>query len=119
MGRVPRTVRELSGNFTVSGVWSPAYGVSNFLVVQVEKIARRVDTLKVDGLMQNLKKEVEAVSHLTRCMDAFTNNHTRLVVIVDGLDSCEQDKLLQVLDMVCLLSVSIEILTGAEGNIEK
>ena len=67
---------------------------------QVESISRQVDTLKVDGLIQMLKKEVEAVSNLTRCMDAFTNNHTRLVVIVDGLDSCEQDKLLQVLDMV-------------------
>jgi len=59
--------------------------------------------LKVDGLMQLLKKEVEAVSSLTRCMDAFTDNHTRLVVIVDGLDSCEQDKLLRVLDMVSSL----------------
>ena len=68
--------------------------------MQVESISRRVDTLKVDGMMQLLKKEVEAVSNLTRCMDAFTNNHTRLVVIVDGLDSCEQDRLLQVLDMV-------------------
>ena len=67
---------------------------------QVESISRRVDTLKVDGMMQLLKKEVEAVSNLTRCMDAFTNNHTRLVVIVDGLDSCEQHRLLQVLDMV-------------------
>jgi len=62
--------------------------------------------LKVDGMMQLLKKEVEAVSNLTRCMDAFTNNHTRLVVIVDGLDSCEQDKLLQVLDMVSLRALS-------------
>ena len=53
--------------------------------------------------MQLLKKEVEAVSNLTRCMDAFTSNHTRLVVIVDGLDSCEQDKLLHVLDMVSFL----------------
>ena len=66
----------------------------------MENISRRVDILKVDGMMQLLKKEVEAVSNLARCMDAFTNNHTRLVVIVDGLDSCEQDRLLQVLDMV-------------------
>jgi len=73
------------------------------MLSQVENIARRGDTLKVDGLMQLLKKEVEAVSSLARCMDAFTNNHTRLVVIVDGLDSCEQDKLLHVLDMVSLL----------------
>ena len=73
----------------------------------MENIARRVDTLKMDGMMPVLKKEVEAVSNLARCMDAFTNNHTRLVVIVDGLDSCEQDKLLQVLDMVRVLFVSL------------
>ena len=74
---------------------------------QVESISRRVDTLKVDGMMSLLKMEVEAVSNLTRCMDAFTNNHTRLVVIVDGLDSCEQDRLLQVLDMVSTLLLSL------------
>jgi len=76
----------------------------------VENIARRVDTLKVDGLIQLLKKEVEAVSNLTRCMDAFTNNHTRLVVIVDGLDSCEQDKLLHVLDMVSFPLTKLTVL---------
>lgn len=73
----------------------------------MEKIARRVDVLKMDGMLPLLKKEVEAVSNLTRCMDAFTNNHTRLVVIVDGLDSCEQDKLLQVLDMVSAMVIVI------------
>ena len=33
---------------------------------------------------------------MSRCMDSFLTTHTRLVVIVDGLDSCEQEKLLQV-----------------------
>lgn len=33
-------------------------------------------------------------------MDKFTDSQTRLVVIVDGLDSCEQDKVLQVLDII-------------------
>ena len=47
--------------------------------------------------MQALKKEVEMMGHMTRCMDAFLASHTRLVVVVDGLDSCEQEKLLQVL----------------------
>ena len=37
---------------------------------------------------------------MTRCMDAFLNTSTNLVVMVDGLDSCEQGKLLQVLDTV-------------------
>jgi hypothetical protein len=31
-------------------------------------------------------------------MNQFTENQTRLVVVVDGLDSCEQDKVLQILD---------------------
>ncbi len=29
---------------------------------------------------------------MVTCLDAFTGQRTRLVVIVDGLDSCEQSK---------------------------
>ena len=36
-------------------------------------------------------------------MDAFSKQQTRLVVFVDGLDSCEQDKVLRVLDAVHML----------------
>lgn len=35
---------------------------------------------------------------MVMCMDAFTCDQTRLVVIVDSMDSCEQDKVLQVLN---------------------
>jgi ankyrin repeat-rich membrane spanning protein len=35
-----------------------------------------------------------------KCLDAYSQQQTRLVVIVDGLDSCEQDKVLLVLDTV-------------------
>ena len=56
----------------------------------------RLESLKMEGFMQSLKREVEVMGQLTNCMDAFTTTHTRLVVIVDGLDSCEQEKLLQV-----------------------
>jgi KAP family P-loop domain len=38
-----------------------------------------------------------------KCLDSFTGQQTRLVVIVDGLDSCEQDKVLLVLDAVHML----------------
>ena len=58
--------------------------------------------------MQSLKREVEVMGQLTNCMDAFTTTHTRLVVIVDGLDSCEQEKLLQVY-MKAIFYVSFEI----------
>ena len=51
---------------------------------------------KIESFMQELKKEVELLGKMTRFMDACLKAHTRLVVIVDGLDSCEQEKLLQV-----------------------
>lgn len=54
----------------------------------------------MDGFMQQLKLEVDMMSRMVNCMDIFTQKQTRLVVIVDGLDSCEQDKVLQVLDIV-------------------
>lgn len=59
-------------------------------------VFHRLDSVKIEGFMQSLKREVEVISQLTACMDAFNNSHTRLVVIADGLDSCEQHKLLHV-----------------------
>lgn len=38
-----------------------------------------------------------------RCLDGFSKQQSRMVVIVDGLDSCEQDKVLLVLDTVNVL----------------
>ncbi|XP_076446294.1 kinase D-interacting substrate of 220 kDa B-like [Babylonia areolata] len=67
---------------------------------RVLKAADQVDSLKMDGFLQRLKQEVELMSRMVMCMDAFTSDQTRLVVIVDGLDTCEQDKVLQVLDTV-------------------
>ncbi len=32
---------------------------------------------------------------MVTCLDAFTGQRTRLVVVVDGLDSCEQSKVRQ------------------------
>jgi hypothetical protein len=37
---------------------------------------------------------------MAKAIDSFTQNQTRLVVIIDGLDACEQDKVLQMLDTV-------------------
>ncbi|KAL8561546.1 hypothetical protein ACOMHN_024782 [Nucella lapillus] len=67
---------------------------------RVLKAADQVESLKMDGFLQRLKHEVELMSHMVMCMDTFTSDQTRLVVIVDGLDTCEQDKVLQVLDTV-------------------
>lgn len=50
---------------------------------------------------QVLKWEVELMAKMAKTIDSFTQNQTRLVVIIDGLDACEQDKVLQMLDTVC------------------
>lgn len=42
------------------------------------------------------------MAKMAKTIDGFTQNQTRLVVIIDGLDSCEQDKVLQMLDTVCV-----------------
>lgn len=43
------------------------------------------------------------MKEMVKCMDSLSSQQTRLVVIVDGLDSCEQDKVLLVLDTVHML----------------
>lgn len=47
-----------------------------------------------------LKHEVELMSKMAKTIDGFTQNQTRMAVIIDGLDACEQDKVLQMLDTV-------------------
>lgn len=40
---------------------------------------------------------------MIKCIDNLRDQQTRLVIIVDGLDSCEQEKVLLVLDAIHLL----------------
>uniref|UniRef100_G3TCP0 Kinase D-interacting substrate of 220 kDa n=1 Tax=Loxodonta africana TaxID=9785 RepID=G3TCP0_LOXAF len=58
---------------------------------------------KKDFFVQVLKCEVELMARMAKTIDGFTQNQTRLVVIIDGLDACEQDKVLQMLDTVRVL----------------
>lgn len=52
------------------------------------------------GVLQVLKNEVELMAKMAKTIDGFTQHQTRLAVVIDGLDSCEQDKVLQMLDTV-------------------
>ena len=47
-----------------------------------------------------MKGEVHLMLEMVRCLDAFSGQQSRLIVVVDGLDSCEQSKVLSVLDAV-------------------
>ncbi|XP_055005104.1 kinase D-interacting substrate of 220 kDa B-like isoform X2 [Boleophthalmus pectinirostris] len=63
----------------------------------------RLHKLKSEGFMKVLKTEVELMAKMARTIDSFTQHQTRLVVVIDGLDSCEQDKVLHMLDTVRVL----------------
>lgn len=58
------------------------------------------------------------MARMAKTIDSFTQNQTRLVVIIDGLDACEQDKVLQMLDTVrlCRLETCSCHYVAAERN---
>ncbi|XP_022648941.1 kinase D-interacting substrate of 220 kDa-like isoform X3 [Varroa destructor] len=66
----------------------------------IHRYMARVDSSVQGGYSEVLKSEVKVICDLIHCMDSFMDKQTRLVIIVDGLDSCEQTKVLSVLDAV-------------------
>ncbi|XP_074651491.1 uncharacterized protein LOC141906167 isoform X2 [Tubulanus polymorphus] len=57
----------------------------------------------VERFIQHIKHEVQIINGMVRCINSFTGRQYRLVIYVDGLDSSEQEKLLQVLDILNIL----------------
>uniref|UniRef100_T1J258 Uncharacterized protein n=1 Tax=Strigamia maritima TaxID=126957 RepID=T1J258_STRMM len=62
----------------------------------------KAQAFKMDEL-QAQNSYAQLLTEVVQCMDAFTGNQTRLVIVVDGLDSCEQEKVLHNLDAVHVL----------------
>ncbi|CAG7832151.1 unnamed protein product [Allacma fusca] len=50
-----------------------------------------------------MKAEVNLMIQMVACLDSFTERQSRMVIIVDGLDTAEQEKVLEVLDAVHIL----------------
>ena len=46
--------------------------------------------------------QVSQLSYIIKAIEAFLNINTRLVVLIDGLDVCEQQRILQILDVTSL-----------------
>jgi ankyrin repeat-rich membrane spanning protein len=69
----------------------------------LQRAVAKLDLVKSEGYLQAIKNEVQLMLDMIKCLDSFTNQQTRLVVVVDGLDSCEQSKVLSVLDAVHML----------------
>ncbi|CAF1032924.1 unnamed protein product [Adineta ricciae] len=53
--------------------------------------------------LYRLRKEVSQLSYIIKTIEAFLSINTRLVVLIDGLDVCEQHRILQILDQVHVL----------------
>ncbi|CAB1340430.1 unnamed protein product [Coregonus sp. 'balchen'] len=83
--------------------WQVADSVLNSQRKRLHSAANKMHKLKSEGFMKVLKNEVELMARMAKTIDGFTQNQTRLTVIIDGLDSCEQDKVLQMLDTVRVL----------------
>ncbi|XP_028652721.1 kinase D-interacting substrate of 220 kDa isoform X2 [Erpetoichthys calabaricus] len=83
--------------------WQVLDSVLNSQRKRLHSAANNLHRLKSEGFMKVLKCEVELMAKMAKAIDGFTQNQTRLVVIIDGLDSCEQDKVLQMLDTVRIL----------------
>ncbi|XP_041827164.1 kinase D-interacting substrate of 220 kDa B isoform X2 [Melanotaenia boesemani] len=83
--------------------WQVADSILNSQRKRLHGAANNLHKLKSEGFMKVLKHEVEMMSKMAKTIDGFTQNQTRMAVIIDGLDACEQDKVLQMLDTVRVL----------------
>ncbi|XP_058879598.1 kinase D-interacting substrate of 220 kDa B-like isoform X3 [Acipenser ruthenus] len=83
--------------------WQVLDSILNSQRKRLHSAANKMQKLKSEGFMKVLKCEVELMARMAKGIDGFTQNQTRLAVIIDGLDACEQDKVLQMLDTVRIL----------------
>ncbi|XP_017768310.1 PREDICTED: kinase D-interacting substrate of 220 kDa isoform X3 [Nicrophorus vespilloides] len=84
--------------------WSKMFGSLIFSQRRhLQRTIAKLDTLKSEGFLQALRSEVNLMKDMVKCLDSLSAQQTRLVIIVDGLDSSEQDKVLLVLDAVHML----------------
>ncbi|XP_071846169.1 uncharacterized protein [Apostichopus japonicus] len=64
------------------------------------RVAQSATNMKQEQFLHRLKSEADSLADLVECIDAFQNRQTRMVIFVDGLDSCEQEQILRMLDAI-------------------
>lgn len=75
------------GRATVSLIFGPKHHLQNAIKNNSDPIT-------------GLANEVALMSDLVTCLDAFTNQQSRLVGIIDALDSCDVEKIIAMLNSV-------------------
>lgn len=90
---------------------APAYLVGIRLFVnypkrRIAQISHKIHLMSFERTIQKLQREVDLLVAMIKTLDAFTNSQTRMVVMIDGLDSCEQNKMVQIFDALTLFFCS-------------
>lgn len=99
-GAVTRPLRFKGPRGRQWGLRLPFFSVEDSIRLCGERAEPLVSSGPSPLSRQVLKCEVELMARMAKTIDSFTQNQTRLVVIIDGLDACEQDRVLQMLDTV-------------------
>ena len=60
----------------------------------------------MESFIFKLKREVDLIARTIHALDAFSNSCTRLCIVVDGLDSCEQSRVVKILEIMHMLFTS-------------
>lgn len=89
---------------------------------RIKRLTHRLHSLPFERLVQKLQHEVDLLTSMINSLNAFTNSQARLVIMVDGLDSCEQNSMVQILDALALLFGSRQnapyiVIIAADPNI--
>jgi ankyrin repeat-rich membrane spanning protein len=90
--------------------------------IKISGLTHRLHSLPFERLVQKLQHEVDLLTSMINSLNAFTNSQARLVIMVDGLDSCEQNSMVQILDAFALLFGSRQnapyiVIVAADPNI--
>ena len=97
------TLAVILGVMVVANLYTIGQTINALLFSQRTHLQRSVakhDVINSEGFLQAVKKEVNLLKEMVGCLDAFSGQQSRLIVVVDGLDSVEQRKVLSVLDTV-------------------
>ncbi|XP_073984772.1 ankyrin repeat-rich membrane spanning isoform X3 [Rhodnius prolixus] len=66
----------------------------------VQRAVSRLETIKSEGFLECVRAETSLMTDMVKSIDGFTRRQTRLVIVVDGLEACDRDKVLLILDAV-------------------
>ncbi|CDW53719.1 Ank and Ank 2 and KAP NTPase and Ank 4 domain con taining protein [Trichuris trichiura] len=102
----------LFGTIALSSVVLITVGPMIFLCIRAALVRPRramksllyeLENLRFEAFMEKLCNEVELLDRTISRLDAYTRSQTRLVILMDGLDSCEGSRIVQTLDAVQVL----------------